>query len=193
MASALRRRKELSFEGNVAENWTAFEMDLTFMLLQQDQIPTIRLSHTCSSISLVRTQLNALENLCLWWRKVLREAKVFKTKVQGTLWAAEKLTILRHRFNTRIQRPSEWFSSYFVDLRDQAESCEFGDKMTEFIRDRIMCGIHSDIVRRSLLREPKWARDNAYELCIMHEMADLDSQGNNNDPDFTPSVNAIRE
>ena len=65
--------------------------------------------------------------------------------------------------------------------------------MTEFIRDRIVYGIHSDIVRRLLLREPELTRDKAYELCIMHEMADLDSQGINNDPDFTPSVNSIRK
>ena len=66
-------------------------------------------------------------------------------------------------------------------------------KMTEFIRDRIVCGIHSDIVRRLLLREPELTLDKAYELCIMHEMADLNSQGINNDPYFMPSVNAIRE
>ena len=74
------------------------------------------------------------------------------------------LTILRHRFNTHSQRPNESFSSYFVDWRNQAESCEFGDKMTKFIRDRIVCGIHS--VRRLLLREPELTLDKTYELCI---------------------------
>ena len=61
--------------------------------------------------------------------------------------------------------------------------------MNEFIRDRIVCGIHSDVVRRLLLREPDLTLEKAKELCVMHEMADLDSEGINIDPE----VHSVKE
>ena len=35
--------------------------------------------------------------------------------------------MLRHRFNTRSQKPTESYQSYFVDLTNKADSCEFGE------------------------------------------------------------------
>ena len=61
----------------------------------------------------------------------------------------------RHKFNTRNQKPAETFQSYFVDLANTADSCEFGEMKEEFVRKRVVCGIQSDIVRKLLLREPK--------------------------------------
>ena len=36
--------------------------------------------------------------------------------------------MLRHRFNTRSQKPTESYQSYFFDLTNKADSCEFGEK-----------------------------------------------------------------
>ena len=39
----------------------------------------------------------------------------------------KNITMLRHRFNTRSQKPTESYQSYFVDLTNKADSCEFGE------------------------------------------------------------------
>ena len=56
-----------------------------------------------------------------------------------------------------------------------------------------MCGIHSDTVRKLLLCEPDLTLEKAKELCVMHELADIDSKGINVDPSVqTNSVNSVR-
>ena len=94
----------------------------------------------------------------------------------------KKNLMLCYHFNTRNQKHTESFQSYFVDLTNKADSCEIRDKKGEFIRDRIVCGIHSDNVRKLLLREPDLTLEKTKELCVLHELADIDSNGINVDP-----------
>ena len=96
--------------------------------------------------------------------------------------------MLRHRFNTRSQKPGETFQTYLVDLRNKAEGCDFGDKKEEFIRDRIVVGIGNDTVRKYLLKESDLTLDKAIEICQLHELAESDNKSVNQDPD----VNAIK-
>ena len=84
-------------------------------------------------------------------------------------------------------------SILFRRSHKKADSCEFGDKKGEFIRDSIVCGIHSDTVRKLLLREPDLTLEKAKELCVMHELVDIDSKDINVDPSVqTNSVNSVR-
>ena len=91
----------------------------------------------------------------------MEDPDVLKRKFRELCEPKKNLTMLRHRFNTRNQKPTESFQSYFVDLTNKADSCEFGDKKGEFIRDRIVCGIHSDTVRKLLLSEPDLTLEKA--------------------------------
>ena len=76
---------------------------------------------------------------------------------------------------------------------NKPDSCEFDEKKPEFIRDRIVCGIHSDTVRKLLLKEPELTLDKAKEICLMHELAEDDNKDINADPDVqTSTVNAIK-
>ena len=59
----------------------------------------------------------------------------------------------RHSFNTRNQKPGETVESYLSALRNKAKMCDFGALQDELIRDRLVCGINSDSVRKILLRE----------------------------------------
>lgn len=63
------------------------------------------------------------------------------------------ITMKRHKFNTRNQRAGEEIESYVSDLRIKAKSCNFGDLYEEFIRDRLVCGINNDNLRKVLLRD----------------------------------------
>ena len=106
--------------------------------------------------------------------KSMEDPGVLKRKFRELRESKKNLTMLRHRFNTRNQKPTESFQSYFVDFNNKADSCEFGDKEGEFIRDRIVFGIHSDTVRKLLLSEPDLTLEKAKELCVMYELAPLD-------------------
>ena len=61
----------------------------------------------------------------------------------------------RNRFNNRNQEPSESIETDAASLRALAATCAFGALNDELIRDRIVCRIHNNAVRRKLLQEPK--------------------------------------
>ena len=60
------------------------------------------------------------------------------------------LTVARHIFNSRI---TESFDQYVTDLHLKVKTCEYGTMADEMIKDRIVVGVQSDIVRGRLLRE----------------------------------------
>ena len=61
------------------------------------------------------------------------------------------LTIKIHIFNSRMQQPGEPFDQYDTDLRLKVKTCVYGTMADEMMKDTIVVGVQSDIVR--LLRE----------------------------------------
>ena len=64
----------------------------------------------------------------------------------------KNVTWERHVFNTRNQQPGETIDQYVTDLRNKANTCEFGELTESLIKDRIVCGIASDKTRSRLLK-----------------------------------------
>jgi hypothetical protein len=52
-----------------------------------------------------------------------------------------------------MQQPGESFDQYVTDLCLKVKTCEYGTMADEMIKDRIVVGVQSDIVRGRLLRE----------------------------------------
>ena len=59
----------------------------------------------------------------------------------------------RYLFNNRNQEPGESIDNYSSQLRTLARTCEFGILKDSLIRDRIVCGIRANNVRKRLLQE----------------------------------------
>ena len=78
----------------------------------------------------------------------------------------------RYKFNTRNQKSEEKYQSYFADLKTLAQTCEYGALKDELIRDRVVCGIISDKVRKALLRESDLTLGRAIQICFISEMTD---------------------
>ena len=71
----------------------------------------------------------------------------------------------RYKFNNCTQGPTESIETYAASLRALAATCAFGPLNDELIRDRIVCGIHNNAVRRKLLQEPKLSLSKCIDLC----------------------------
>ena len=61
----------------------------------------------------------------------------------------------RFCFNRANQAESDIFDQYLLRLRKLASTCEYGPMADDLIRDRIVCGISSDDIRKELLNENK--------------------------------------
>ena len=73
----------------------------------------------------------------------------------------------RYRFNNRKQESRESIDVYATALRALAATCEFefGALKDEMIRDRLVCGITENSVRRKLLQEPKLSLEKCLDIC----------------------------
>ena len=71
----------------------------------------------------------------------------------------------RYKFNNRKQESHESIDVYAAALRALAATCEFGELKDEMIRDRLVCGIADNSVRRKLLQEPKLSLEKCLDIC----------------------------
>ncbi len=83
----------------------------------------------------------------------------------------KNLTFERHLFHTRKQGRSESINSFVTDLKNIARKCEFGDLGRDLIKDRIVCGIQSDAVRK-ILRETGLTLEKALSICNSSELSE---------------------
>ena len=70
----------------------------------------------------------------------------------------------------------QWRNSYRICCCSEeiAQDCNYGDKLSEMIRDRLVCGIGDDRIQRQLLSEPDLTFDKALKLAQAIETASKD-------------------
>lgn len=84
--------------------------------------------------------------------------------------------VQRFKFNSRSRKPGEAVLDYVAALRKLAHDCNYGEKLTEMLRDRLVCGIGDDRIQRRLLSEPELTFDKALKLAQAMEAANKDVQ-----------------
>ncbi|XP_072033381.1 uncharacterized protein [Amphiura filiformis] len=70
----------------------------------------------------------------------------------------------RYKFNSSTQGDDS-FDAYLVKLRALAATCEYGELLSELIRDRIVCGIKDNALRKRLLQEADLSLDKCVTMC----------------------------
>ena len=66
--------------------------------------------------------------------------------------AATNVIFDRYTFNKGNRAEGETCGSFLMSLRQLSHSCEFGPLQDDLIRDRIVCGIQDESVRKRLLQ-----------------------------------------
>ena len=77
-----------------------------------------------------------------------------------------------HKFNTRFQEVSEPVQNFITALKILADTCECGTLKDSLIRDRIVCGVSPDALRKQLRKERDLTLHKAVQLCEIHECAE---------------------
>ena len=179
--SALRKPSPLSFEGNVAENWRYFEEEFEIY------------SHAVLYDKNSKVKAYTLLNLA--GPEAIKRAKNFDYKPEikegdEVVQAAESkedvdcllrkfrelcnpqsnVSMERHLFFTRNQKPGETIDTYINDLKQKARSCEFGTLNDDLVRDKFVSGVVSDQLRRVLVKESKLTLQRAIEIGQLDEI-----------------------
>uniref|UniRef100_A0AAV2IUS0 ribonuclease H n=1 Tax=Knipowitschia caucasica TaxID=637954 RepID=A0AAV2IUS0_KNICA len=82
--------------------------------------------------------------------------------------------VQRFKFNSRTRTANETVTEYVAVLRELAQHCNYGDKLKEMLRDRLVCGIAEDRIQRRLLAEPDLTFEKALKIAQAIETANRD-------------------
>lgn len=82
--------------------------------------------------------------------------------------------VQRFKFNSRSREEGETVLDYVAVLRKLAHDCNYGDKLTEMLRDRLVCGINDDRIQRRLLSEADLTFEKALKIAQAMETANKD-------------------
>ena len=82
----------------------------------------------------------------------------------------------RFKFYKRDRLNGESVSCYIAELRKLSEYCEFGDRLNEYLRDRLVCGLNSERVQQKLLSMKNLTLDITLETALSFEAACKDAK-----------------
>ena len=94
------------------------------------------------------------------------------TKMKEHKEPQPSVIVRRFQFNTRKQQTGETVAEYVAALRKAAEFCNYGDSLSEMLRDRLLCGITDTSVQKRLLAEKDLTLDKAVSLAQSVEIAE---------------------
>jgi len=78
----------------------------------------------------------------------------------------------RYRFNSCSQEPDEPIDNYVAGLRDIAHNCDYGNLLSDLIRDRLILGCRDNGAKTRLFREDDLTLERALTLLKVSEKAD---------------------
>ncbi|KAK5641094.1 hypothetical protein RI129_009641 [Pyrocoelia pectoralis] len=81
----------------------------------------------------------------------------------------KNVTYERHVFFTRNKKSNESFDEYVTELRQLANTCDFGQLTDSLIRDRLILGIQDKEIKDRLLKEKDLTLTKAAEICRIEE------------------------
>ena len=102
----------------------------------------------------------------------------------------------RFRFHKRNQFEGEPVSSYLAELKKLSLYCEFGTNLNDALRDRLVFGLHNNLIQKRLLSEPDLSLAKASEIALAMEVAAKDTlelQGNINKESEVNKINKDSE
>ena len=78
----------------------------------------------------------------------------------------------RYKFYNTIQESNEDIKSFVARLKNVAQYCNFGQFLSECLRDRLVCGVGSFPIKRKLLSEDNLTFEKAYAIAVSMELTE---------------------
>lgn len=149
MAENFNKPSALNLNGNVAKNWRRFKQQFEIYMKASGLFKTSKKEQSCILLNLARQDAVEVFNTFQFTKEESNEdPKVLLEKFEAYCSPQKNVTYERHVFNTINQGATETIDAYVTDLRVKAKNCEFGSLTDELIKDRFVCGIRTDQVRR---------------------------------------------
>ncbi|KAG7301015.1 hypothetical protein JYU34_015388 [Plutella xylostella] len=81
----------------------------------------------------------------------------------------------RYRFRQRRQSCGESVKDYYTELKKLSSECDFGANLEDNLRDQLVCGLKSDVIRQRLFAEDSLSFSQAVKIACSLEAAERDA------------------
>lgn len=166
-ANAVKPPTEMSWIGNIGENWKFFKQKFEIYLIAS-RCSSSDESEYCTALLLNAIGDRALKiynNFTFEQSENQRDFKVVLKKFDSYFLPEVNETYERHSFFLREQHVDESIDQYVTELRDLSSTCNFGSLTDNLIRDRIVLGIRDRSIKDRLLRIKDLDLNKALEVC----------------------------
>lgn len=145
---------ELSFHGNMAENWAFFNQKFAIYLKATKLAGESEEDKGYILLNRIGDRALKIYNNFTWvsdsekykCTSILRQFSDYFTPTKN-------VTYERYLFFTRNKNDEESYDTYVTELRQLASTCEFSTLTDSLIRDRLILGITDTAMKDRLLRE----------------------------------------
>ena len=160
----------LNLDGNIAENWRRWKQRFEIFSLASGLAEKATGVQAATFLHVAGPEALEVYNTFSWLTANYKN-KVDKIMENFDQYCnpRKNVTWERHKFNTRNQQPGETIDQYVLDLKTQAQTCEFAELKDGLIRDRIVCGIICNKTRTRLLKEGELTLQKALNICRANE------------------------
>lgn len=157
----------LKLEGNLTVNFRIFKQSLELYLkasgLDGEDTPMAR--RAAILLHVIGEEALEIYNGFTWEAaadkddvgKILDKFEAYCTPRTNT-------TFERHKFHQKVQGGDN-FEKFYSELCVLIKTCDYGDLKDQMLRDRIVCGVARNDVKRRLLREYNLTLDKCLDIC----------------------------
>lgn len=157
-----RTPHELSFSGNVAQNWKEWYQQFNIYLIASNKDEE-------NDIRKINILLNLIgpQGVKIYNNFKKKEKTNFDTVVQAFNQYCEprkNIIFQRYKFGCCIQQEGQSFDDFLTELKTLAATCEYKEE-DNMIRDRIVFGVKNPEIKDKLLTISNLTMDKAEEIC----------------------------
>ncbi|KAK6184246.1 hypothetical protein SNE40_006752 [Patella caerulea] len=172
MNNPMSQPDPLSLKGNLAENFKVFRQSFEIYMIASgyDKKPERRQANIL--LHVIGIDAVKVYNGFHWEEGENKEnVETILGKFHTFCTPRKNIPVERHKFNTRVQQPEEKFDAFYSDLCNLANDCELEPLKDSCIRDRILCGIRDNKLRRDLLMKADYTLQQVIDSCRAAEIS----------------------
>lgn len=166
MQSQIPLPPKLELSGNLAQNWKRWRQlwDSYGIVSEINQRPKeyqVATFITCIGME----DLEVYNGLPFKQEQDKNDPKEILRLMEEYFVGKTNIIYERYIFNNKSQELAETFDAYVSKLRKLAGTCNYEGICDELIRDRIVCGIRDNTIRKKLLQESELTLDKCVNIC----------------------------
>lgn len=171
MNNEFKAPQEMSFEGNISQNWREFEQELKLYFVATDLTKKSSERKSAILLTLVGKEGRRIFTSFGLSEQDSKNCEYLLDKFREFCSPRENITFERYQLFNRRQKPLETFDAWLTDLKCIASRCQLGALHDELILVQVVSGTRDDKMKQRMLQEENLTLKKAESMSKAKEIA----------------------